>query len=334
MTDITLRSVKGTSLSHNEMDNNFVASKSGRKNLIINGNAEVWQRGTTITTLGYTADRWYVGSSGYSIVRSTSVPSSNIFSYSLASTRAAATGHFISQFIELPATGKAGLFTSGQKFKFSGWVNGTAGASFQPDLAFSQGSAGPNGTNFTRTESATVLSGSWEFVEFTFTVDQTSGGSDTCLSLLFSYTGTATGETFYFTGIQLELGDVTTDFEHRHLADEITLCQRYYEKSYATSIAPGTLVTAGSKRYQACAAISTGTPTTESFVVEKREIPTVTIYSPNSGSSGKAYNTTSAGDFTAFASLTGTNGFGLSASSAGISDQDLLSYHYTADAEL
>ena len=35
--------------------------------------------------------------------------------------------------------------------------------------------------------------------------------------------------TFELTGVQLEVGDVATDFEHRSYGDELARCQRYYE---------------------------------------------------------------------------------------------------------
>ena len=38
------------------------------------------------------------------------------------------------------------------------------------------------------------------------------------------------GATFYLTGIQLEAGDTATPFEHRSYGQELTLCQRYYQK--------------------------------------------------------------------------------------------------------
>ena len=39
------------------------------------------------------------------------------------------------------------------------------------------------------------------------------------------------GATFDFTGVQLEVGDTATDFEHRSYAEELSLCQRYYCQS-------------------------------------------------------------------------------------------------------
>ena len=41
------------------------------------------------------------------------------------------------------------------------------------------------------------------------------------------------GATFYITGIQLEVGDTATPFEHRSYGDELAMCQRYYQKFQA-----------------------------------------------------------------------------------------------------
>ena len=41
---------------------------------------------------------------------------------------------------------------------------------------------------------------------------------------------TTNDATFEITGVQLEVGDVATDFEHRSYADELRRCQRYYWK--------------------------------------------------------------------------------------------------------
>ena len=40
--------------------------------------------------------------------------------------------------------------------------------------------------------------------------------------------GSSTNDYFSITGVQLELGSVATDFEHRSYGEELALCQRYY----------------------------------------------------------------------------------------------------------
>jgi len=40
---------------------------------------------------------------------------------------------------------------------------------------------------------------------------------------------------FYLTGVQLEVGDKATPFEHRSFGEELALCQRYYYKHAPTS---------------------------------------------------------------------------------------------------
>ena len=40
----------------------------------------------------------------------------------------------------------------------------------------------------------------------------------------------STSNDLYLTGIQMEVGDVATDFEHRSMGDELARCQRYYFK--------------------------------------------------------------------------------------------------------
>ena len=42
---------------------------------------------------------------------------------------------------------------------------------------------------------------------------------------------TTNNSTFEITGVQLEVGDVATDFEHRTFGDELARCQRYYQDS-------------------------------------------------------------------------------------------------------
>ena len=40
----------------------------------------------------------------------------------------------------------------------------------------------------------------------------------------------STSNNFYLTGVQLEVGDTATSFEHRNYGDELSRCQRYYQQ--------------------------------------------------------------------------------------------------------
>jgi len=50
--------------------------------------------------------------------------------------------------------------------------------------------------------------------------------------------GETVNATFDITGLQLEVGEKATPFEHRSYGDELARCQRYYQKTSASSTAP------------------------------------------------------------------------------------------------
>jgi len=77
--------------------------------------------------------------------------------------------------------------------------------------------------------------------------------------------GTSTSDRWYITGIQLELGDTATPFEHRSYGDELARCQRYFEKEVPTW---------GTPRYADGIIHSSAY-----FKVTKRATPTMTLIS-------------------------------------------------------
>ena len=61
---------------------------------------------------------------------------------------------------------------------------------------------------------------------------QTTWGSNNDANICPGQTGDLggrVGDYWYVTGIQLEVGDTATSFEHRTISDELTRCQRYYQ---------------------------------------------------------------------------------------------------------
>ena len=73
--------------------------------------------------------------------------------------------------------------------------------------------------------------------------------------------GQATDDYFQITGIQLEVGEVATPFEHKSFTDEVIACKRYYE------VANGALRCAPSSGYNG---------TRVYYQVQKRTTPTIT----------------------------------------------------------
>jgi len=59
---------------------------------------------------------------------------------------------------------------------------------------------------------------------------------------------TTNDSTFEITGVQLEVGTVSTPFEHRSVGDELTRCQRYYQQ-YVNPCCTGVIPDNGSKAY-------------------------------------------------------------------------------------
>ena len=51
--------------------------------------------------------------------------------------------------------------------------------------------------------------------------------------------GGSTSDYIQITGVQVEVGDTATDFEHRTFSDELTRCQRYFNRSYTYGVATG-----------------------------------------------------------------------------------------------
>ena len=86
----------------------------------------------------------------------------------------------------------------------------------------------------------------------------------------------STSNNWYITGVQLEVGDTATTYEHRSYGEEFARCQRYYQQ-YTNIMSVGYVPDNTSKSY------SHGF----NFPVEMRAAPTLTV--TNTGSSGGQY---------------------------------------------
>jgi hypothetical protein len=207
---------------------NFV-NQLGRRNLIINGDFMVAQRGTSQTSSGYgSVDRWYLYSSGGTYSQSTSSPPDG-FSHYLTCT--GATGSVIfAQGIELPATGKAGVFYNGQTITVSYYAKSTvAGDALYNPLSFRNSQTSiTNLVNIDNDSSDNnILTTSWAKYSKTYTIGVSAHANNICLVVQPRTSGAPSGD-ISITGVQLEVGDTATEFEHRSFGEELAACQRYF----------------------------------------------------------------------------------------------------------
>ena len=147
----------------------------------------------------------------------------------------------------------------------------------------------------------------------------------------------STSNEFYITGVQLEVGDgPATPFEHRTFGDDLAACQRYFQKSYDYGTAIGTNTTVSAMFHRNPEAVSNRTPNI-TFPVEMRAATTTVVYSiPGTANAASNCNTgfTHSSDITS-TNFSGTDGtHGLSRLGLGQGVDDIVGFHYTADAEL
>tara|TARA_S200000501_G_scaffold4393_1_gene3818 strand:- start:170 stop:1504 length:1335 start_codon:yes stop_codon:yes gene_type:complete len=137
---------------------------------------------------------------------------------------------------------------------------------------------------------------------------------------------TTNDATWEITGLQLEVGPVATPFEHRTIGEELTRCQRYYQKSYSGDVVGFTgipLASSGSALGIA------------KFTTEMRAAPTITLRD-GTGALGKA---TQHGNNYLDATAGGiqTNGFRSVARTSGnwsSNAQQMVQAGYFAEAEI
>lgn len=103
-----------------------------------------------------------------------------------------------------------------------------------------------------------------------------SGARATGVSNAFA----AQGSPLALTNVQLEVGSVATPYEVRRFDDELAHCMRYYEKSYAYNMIPGS--NAGIASAASCMIFDSAVPTrmrmtSVDFRVTKRATPTLQL---------------------------------------------------------
>ena len=319
------------------LENTFV---SGRKNLLINGGFDVWQRGTTGTAQGYnSADRWYISRGGGS-------PAVSITRETFATTETDIKSKYYLQWVQ--STGGTTPYIAqrveeikpllGQEVTVSVWMKAASAVTIDLDVYIDYGDA--QSTTLDENTSFSVTT-SWQKFQHTFTIS--SGGTvsaNSNLEVRFSPPDSNTITT-YFAEAQLELGSTATDFEHRSYGEELALCQRYFCKSFRISTTPANDTTEDNGGWGGLTAYSSATARNAPFTypIRMRAVPTIVFYngSPDEGNGLWGYYTGSNwADSTATSTGRVTeNHFFASVQGSYTSKYSYLGRgHWTADAEL
>jgi len=326
---------------------------TGFRNAIINGGMDIWQRGTSgivpTSTQAYTADRWESFRSGYAAGMSVYRPSGPTgFNYAARVQRDAgntSTANMV--FCQALESVNSTRF-NGKTVTLSFWAR--AGANFSSassilNTSITYGTGTDQNfrggfTGYTQVSPTNVtLTTSWQ----RFFITGNISGSATQVGVQFLYTpvGTAgAADHFEITGVQLEEGSTVTPFEQRPIGTELSLCQRYYEKSYNQAVAPGTASNDLGVAYVWGTTQADGfIGITINFKVPKRTSTyTLTGYSPSTGAAG-TFDILRAGSVTPGVAITGTLGPGETSATpyvqSGANNALARVYgHWTVSAEL
>jgi hypothetical protein len=340
------------------------------RNLIINGAMQVNQRNATTTASGYTVDRFnFVKSTNFdelvmAVTQDTDTPSGQGFSNSLKiaittaeSAIASDEVVYLDQRIEGQNLQHLGFGTSSAKSITLSFFVKSPLAGKHSVLFYDATNTRSNLQAYTVSSANT-----WEKITITIDGDQSGGFANTNASGLIiffplaggsDYHGTPhtgwgaytqtddfmfsdqvnlAGQTgnFFLTGVQLEIGEVATPFEHEDFGTTLAKCQRYYDKSYAIGTAAGTATFDG-------AVIGTrgngAFDLQANFTQSMRAAPTITTYNPNDGTSGELRNLADVGsdNNTSVAQISEKRA--LISGTTGTNDH-VLSVHFEAVAEL
>ena len=218
--------------------NTLVMGSSFKRNKLINGSMNVYQRGSVAaTTAGaYTLDRWFVTPTGatVTVTQSTATVPTNFTASLNVAAAASVTNVSARQRIE---SLNCQELTSGSKVTVSGYIRQSTGSAVTtatvalvtPTASDNYASTTSAATSYTIPSIATAT---WTFFSNTFTL--TTGCTNGLQITIALGTGLTTGS-FNLTGVQLEVGSVATPYERQIYTHQLAECQRYYFRVVNTS---------------------------------------------------------------------------------------------------
>ena len=258
----------GNKTSLDEINDAYDAGALSNRNVIINGAMQVAQRGTSFTSNGYTMDRFRVANGSVGNItttqESTNSPSGvSKYSMKVTATNTASlasssdgwiryvietkdienltlsdtTKHFtVSFYVKCSDTGQSSIGVTSGNFSSAQYVSPFTIANADTWQRVSV--AIPCSSLLSNVNGDYGLRLYWDIGAGTnyqtSSTNQWVTGGTYASSGNLQITG-VNGRYLQITGVQLEVGDTATPFEHRSYGDELARCQRYYQLNTAMS---------------------------------------------------------------------------------------------------
>jgi len=231
------------------------------KNKIINGDFNVWQRGTSIavsaSTTGFGADRWGIAvgtSAAVTLSRQAFTPGTapvagyegNYFLRCNRTTTGSSPSYFFQRIEDVTTF-------AGQTVTFSFWAKASSTFTFSTGEIYLEQNFGSGGSGAVTTNlntSTQTITTSWARYSFTVTVPSISGktiGTSSFLAVVFNCATSQSTFTLDFWGVQLEAGSTATAFQTATgtIQGELAACQRYYHRFSGEGQATAALINSG-----------------------------------------------------------------------------------------
>jgi hypothetical protein len=320
-----------------QVDHPF-GSTTARPNLLVNGSLQIWQRNTTFTATGYCADHVHAAITGTMTVARYPSAAPLGAQYYLSAT-SGADGATVEYKIGLETKDAVPLRTR----KLTASCRVYRGAAWSGGLV----------TMVIETRTATndlLITGAWT-VQATATITPTTGAQTLSVTAdlasagsivgvrvrIFHASGLTNTHVLYVGAIKLEVGPNATPLVPPTFSEELLRCQRYYCKSYDEGVVPGTA--ASTINYIAIYAISTSNYVpfgTTRFPTQMRVMPTLVCFNPTNANdtTNPVRNISAATDAPITTSALGSNGFHSRVNNVATTVNQIVAFHFTADAEM
>lgn len=274
-------------------------------NQLDNGGFDLWERGSSFTATGGTANRWKLTlGTGEAVTVTQRVwaetrPHAGKYYMRFARGTAGSTPSTMSQFIDDVRS------FAGQTVTLSWEMRDTVdGSDIEVFLNQDFGTGGAPSADVRTTAKTMLVDAGMRRYNCTFAVPLLTGktigsNEDSSLEIGFSFPVAAGAITWDIDNVKLEVSPIVTNFVPRPIALEKEACSRWFEKSLNDGQNPGSASAGGAFIFADSVQNANYYGRTICYTTRKGRAPTVVIYAPGSGTANALRNLTTGADIAA-----------------------------------